>query len=281
MSLPVHRYEEALAELPDLLEHLAHLVVPGMHMGDGQPRARDLTPAPARLNPMDQIDFSFAELWKMEDYFRERLPRFGFADTSHMVRCASNGEPVGVASVVADTSETLRKWTVSLTGRLRAWWPDVVAHEAFPVYRDLMDVWLIRPLRAWPLEGRAPVPARPRACPECGGEVWADLQLHGARCDSCRWQQTVPQWIPIRDAAERVGRDVRQLERWIADDGIGMRKVKGRRYVELHECMEWRDFLAARRARNLPALRDHQMIVQKQPNGDWEVTLAPNVAVVC
>ena len=51
MSIPVQRYEEALAELPDLLEHLAHLVVPGVHMADGQPRARDLTPAPARLNP--------------------------------------------------------------------------------------------------------------------------------------------------------------------------------------------------------------------------------------
>ncbi|RRJ85915.1 hypothetical protein EG850_11050 [Gulosibacter macacae] len=269
------KYLDALVELPDLLEHLAHIVMPGAHLGDGQPRSRDLTPAPVRLGPLDQVDFSFAELWKMESYFREVLNRHNFASTEHMVRRAVNGEEVGVQLVVTDDPDTLRTWTINLTGRLRAWWPDVVAHSAWPIYRDLMDVWAIRPMRQWPLEGRAPVAQRPRKCPECGAEVWADLQLDGVRCDTCRWERRAERWRPVAQAATELGRSRRSLEEWISVGGVTCIKRNGKRHVELGECEEWRDYLEAKRRRNLRLKAKYRPEVEavETESGDWEIVL--------
>ncbi|MBF4549687.1 helix-turn-helix domain-containing protein [Pseudoclavibacter sp. VKM Ac-2888] len=239
---PVRR---ALPQAPDLMQHLAHLVIKG-RFEDGQPVARDVQSTPGRIAPMDQIDATFAWLWVLS----EKWQRPGLVSVEHMVRRADDGKVLGPRGVkgTPDGGDVLKAWAYTLVHRVEAQWAVIEVstgsaatwgqHEA----RELLehaDAHLLRPLSMWPLDERAPVPARPRECPVCGEQdVWADLNAVTAVCRSCKGIVAPERWLALAEVSRVLGVDVTTVRRWVAAGELESRPLGRGRQVELGAARE-------------------------------------------
>lgn len=267
------QYLGSLQELPYLLEHLASLVVPGKHLGDGQPRSRDMTPAPGRIAPLDAADAVFVELWLLEQEWRERVGDHLSRPLDHMVRRNAQGYELGVRLTIATEGFTLHAWALTIVNRIIRWWPDITRADDWPDIAARLDEWCVRPLRQWPMEARRPVPQRPRSCGVCGGEVWAGVDEHGdaaAVCERCEHVIVPERWVPISEAAAEVGVAVRTIERYAKGLAIDVRRGGRRRLVEVRQVREAREEAEAREARGrrlreLLLLVDHHLVLDESP----------------
>lgn len=247
----------ALSQAPDLLQHLAHLVIKG-RFEDGQPVARDVQSTPGRIAPMDQIDATFAWLWVLA----EKWQRPGLISVEHMVRRADSGKVLGPRGVkgTPDGGDVLLVWAQTLVHRIEAQWgvievgmgdPRVWGQYEAREFVESADKHLLRPLAMWPLGERAPVPARPRECPTCGErDVWADLDSVTALCKSCRKTVVVERWVSVKEAARILDVAERTIRDWLAE-GLASKPLGRGRAVELGSAREVRDMRAARSILNL------------------------------
>ena len=267
-------YRHALTQTPDLLRHLAHIIIKGRYE-DNQPKATDLQSAPGRIPPLDQIDQTFAGLWTEAEHWRPYDHR-PLGSVEHMVRRArvpfgphaQHAAPIGPRGVKGTPAggDVLHAWAMTLTNRIFHVWPTIETlcgpagtwgqAEADALTRRL-DMWLLTPLRQWPMDERAPVPERPHKCELCGQDgIWAEF-VNVARgtivCARCRAVTTPEAWVTIPDAARMLDVTERTIRRWV-DAGLPYRKsfAEGR-MVELGAARSERDYRAARRTMNLPS----------------------------
>ena len=253
-------YRDAIQRAPELLYHLAHLVIPGAYR-DGQPTARDLQAAPARVSPLDELEAVYAWLW------REAGAWIGHAaldvePIAHMARRDSDGRVIGCRWIVTDPggADGLLSDAQALVRILMHAWPTIETVHGDPrVWGQMtarqwvedVDRSLLLPLARWPLRAREAVPARPRYCDVCGArEVYADVDTASAICRECGRVVHPEVWMLVKDVATILDVAPFTIRTWI-DAGLPAKPGRKGRQVELGAARGERDLRAARKALNL------------------------------
>lgn len=254
------QYRHAIREAPELIHHLAHLVVKGRYQ-DGQPTARDMQAAPGRLSPLDEAEAVFAWL------YREAAAWIGHAqlDThpiGHMVRRDDQMRVIGSRWIITSEhgADGITADARTLVGIIMQAWPTIETVYSSPhnwgvtvgeQWASSVDEHLLKPLARWPRTERAAVPERARQCPACGErEVWTagvDLDQTIATCARCEQVIQSEAWATTDDAAQILHVSERTIRNLITA-GIPNRKRAGRREVEVGAA---RLELQARNARKL------------------------------
>lgn len=250
---------DTLERVPDLLQHLCHLIEPGGHGGDGQPVARDLQSAPARLMPMDEVDAIFKALWESEAYWRDWLDKKSMLATGFMVRRDEQGNVLGPRGIVGNPNggDLLHVQATTLVNRHILWWRDL---EAWSVAPDLerqaaIEAWCLevaewagKPLARWPMTRRDPVPAKARQCQLCdASEVYADLDELTGLCRACGHVHRAEVWVTLTEAGLKVGKGRTAIQNWIDAGEIGSRMVGKKRMVDLHKVQDLSEYKDAKR----------------------------------
>lgn len=250
--------KHALQQAPDLLQHLAHLVIKG-RFDDGQPVSTDVQSTPGRIAPLDQIDALFKWLWQESEYWGTRA---GFMSLDYMVRLGENLQVLGPRGVVGtpEGGDILQVWGTTLVNRILDQWETITIEFGAAnlwgqmearAWLDDVDEHLLKPLAMWSLESRKPVPARPRQCPVCGRwDVWADLDSLTTVCKACKKVVEVELWMSVKEAARILGVAERTIRDWMADELPSRPHGRGRA-VELGAARAVRDMRAARSMLNL------------------------------
>lgn len=248
---PVKR---ALQQAPDLLQHLAHLVIKG-RFDDGQPASTDMQSTPGRIAPLDQIDALFVWLWRESEYWGVRD---GFMSLEHMVRRGEDLQLLGPRGIVGTPQggDVLRVWAQTLVTRILDAWP-TIEHELgasklwgqmeAQAWIENVDQNLMRPLAMWPLTQRAPVPAKPRQCPVCqASEVWVDLEEVTAVCRNCKKVVHAERWLSLSDIARVLDVEPRSVRRWVSSGLLTARQSGKGREAELGAAQEAKKLAEAR-----------------------------------
>lgn len=87
-----------------------------------------------------------------------------------MVHLDESGDAIGPRLLATRDGgmEAVRRWSLSLVARLKAWWPEIVEHPAWTDFEvECLHLWISKTVMLWPLEARQPVPQRPRQCFDC------------------------------------------------------------------------------------------------------------------
>ncbi len=231
-------YDEKLSllkSLPEVVLHIHSQVQPSQDFTitgmPGSPGTEKTTPA--NLTALDDLDSILLSLYALVQTTGSYLGHEHRTDRDDLRRYNADGAPVGLVALKRDAL-----WTVvsRLSYTLTLWLDDVEASEEF---RERFDAFLweevAKPCHRWPLEHRGPRAARPRVCPKCDAcavyAAFGDL----AMCDECGHTMRAAVWLTISDAAGRVGKTPRTLQRWINDGVLVSQKPKGkRRLVELN-----------------------------------------------
>lgn len=249
----------ALNETPDLVRHLANLVIPGNPVPDTPTRPQPGTRLPGRFAVIDQLDSMILELAGWEEALRDELGHHA-PGALDVLRYNAQGYGVGYKRPVTDNSARLYTDVSAVCGRLRFYLEhaprDFETTPTWAGFVDGMREHVIAPLNSWTSK-TGTLDYVPRRCPEpgCDGSVHAFPDNYGdlhAACTTCGWALTPPQWVPVSRAADILGRSRVQVYQWIKDGGVEVRMLGGRRHVELTDCREWMEFCAARRTANLP-----------------------------
>ncbi|VXB33683.1 hypothetical protein [Pseudoclavibacter sp. 8L] len=261
-------YLAKLQALPELFVHLAAIAQPTRQQADGLPVSRDMQSTPVRLVPLDDLSQIFIDLWRAERVWRERLGRRDLIDTAYMVSFDEWGDWTEGAlhprGILTDErwSEQVKVWAQTLVNRFVVFWPDVARDPGWPAFAAELEEWAVKMPARWPLEGRRPVPVKPRPCPECERlQVYADgwsEDEDGIRCYSCQWTYRPELWLPIKEAAERQGVTVHTVQNWIARPhspliALPMRKdAQRRRMVERDQVRDYAALMAQLRVKCKP-----------------------------
>ena len=230
-------YDEKLSllkSLPEVVLHIHSQVQPSQDFTitgmPGSPGTEKTTPA--NLTALDDLDSILLSLYALVQTTGSFLGHDYHTAHDDLRRRNERGEAVGL---VALKRETLWLVVSRLSCTLTRWLDDVEGSEEF---RERFDAFLweevAKPCHRWPLEHRGPRAARPRLCPKCDANAvyaaFGDL----AMCEACGHQLRLEYWLPISDAAGRVGKTPRTIQRWITDGSLLTRKPKGKRLVELN-----------------------------------------------
>lgn len=258
------QYKQAIRTAPELLYHLAHLVVPGAY-SDGQPTAKDRQSAPGRITPLDELEAIFSWLWREAGAWAGRAA-LDAGPIGHMVRRDDNLRIIGTRWIVTDQggADGLYRDACTLVGVIMHAWPTIESWYAVndPAGKAAAHQWitdvdqsLLRPLARWPMTARTPVPERARQCEICGNAgiftAFVNTKTGTIMCARCE-AVTVPEaWLPVKDVAEILGVTERAVRGWIAA-GLPSKKepLKGR-FVELGAARAERQYREARKEMNL------------------------------